>query len=857
MIVANFIKNMKRLWLPVFHVLGVMNSLAKGFFFVGGSLLVVGTLQAQSDYATPYSFTTLAGTAGTSGTTDGVGAAARFSFPYAVAVGPLDEGAGTMALYVADAGNQTIRRILSYGTSALVSTLAGKAGQTGFVDGTGNAALFDIPSALAVDTAGNIYVADTGNHAIRKITPIGTVTTLAGGTAGGLDGVGTAAKFLTPNGIAVDSAGNVYVADTANSAIREITPAGVVTTLAGSFSNPGSADGTGSLARFNSPFGVAVDSAGNVYVADRLNTKIRKITPAGVTTTLAGPPTFLSGDTDGTGTAARFASPIGVAVDGNGNVFVADSTNCSIRKVTAGGVVTTLAGSTRVEGGTDGTGSNVRFNGPQGIAVDPYGNLYVADTDNNVIRVSVVPPTISLQPLSQVVTVGGQVFLYSEVVSNSPFVPTTFQWERNGVLIFDGNGLPIGDSENHEELLGIDPYTTLDLRTIETTDLASYVVIATNFAGSVTSDVAVLSSTPPPNFTAQPVSVTSAPGASVTFTAGATAVALPIAYQWQKDGVPIPGATTNVLVLNNVQASDLGSYTLVATNSSGSTTSNPAVLSFVVSTDSRIVNLSIRANAGTGAQTLIVGFVVGGASTTGPKPLLIRGAGPALGPFGVSGFVADPALTVYSGSSEIAANDNWGGDAQVTTVSTQVGAFSFGSATSLDAALFSPAINAGPYTAQITGVGGATGIALAEIYDATPANAFTGATPRLINVSARAQVGTDSNILIAGFVVQGATTKTLLIRAVGPTLANFGVTGVLADPKLDLYSGSTLLQSNDNWNGVPAIASAAATVGAFSLDPASKDAVLLVSVVPGAYTVQISGVGGATGVALAEVYEMP
>ncbi|MBV5343629.1 putative Ig domain-containing protein, partial [bacterium] len=204
-------------------------------------------------------------------------------------------------------------------------------GTAGSTDGTGTAASFNYPSGLDVDAAGNIYVADYGNNKIRKITPAGVVSTFAGtGTSGSTDGAGTTAKFWAPSGVALDAAGNIYVADYVNHKIRKITPAGVVSTLAGT-GTAGSTNGTGTAASFNYPSGLAVDAAGYVYVSDQHNLKIRKITPAGVVSTLAGSGTL--GSTNGDLTTSRFNYPYGVAVDATGNVYVSDTDNRKIRKI--------------------------------------------------------------------------------------------------------------------------------------------------------------------------------------------------------------------------------------------------------------------------------------------------------------------------------------------------------------------------------------------------------------------------------------------------------------------------------------------------------------------------------------------
>ncbi len=375
--------------------------------------------------------TTLAGQAGSRGSADGTGSAAQFSNPLGVAV----DNAGN--LYVTDTGNNTVRTIAP---GAVVTTLAGLVGGPGSVDGAGNAAQFNAPWKLAVDNTGNVFVADYRNDTIRAVTPSGVVSTLAGlaGFAGSQDGVGSTAWFKHPQGVAVDGGGNVYVADTGNNTIRKIDSSGTVTTLAGLAGAWGSADGTGSGARFNSPNDLALDGAGNLFVADSGNQRIRKITPAGVVTTLSGVALYLwdiavdavgniycasaddtirkvspagrvsilagvpgsRGSADGTGSTARFSGPVGVAVDEAGNVYVVDNDAGTLRKVTPDGQVTTLAGLADTYGNADGTGSAARFTAPWGVAVDPAGNLYVADTDNNTIRKGFPAVRLPMPPLA-------------------------------------------------------------------------------------------------------------------------------------------------------------------------------------------------------------------------------------------------------------------------------------------------------------------------------------------------------------------------------------------------------------------------------------------------------------------------
>jgi streptogramin lyase len=315
--------------------------------------------------------TTFAGS-GVQGFADGSKAQASFNFPTGIAI----NSAGF--LFVADKQNNIIRII---SPQAVVNTIAGN-GTIGFSN-TKNAVKFSFPTGVAVDAAGNVYVADQGNSAVREINTLAVVTTFAGnGSAGFKNGNDTAARFNALSGVAADAKGNVYVADNANNLIRKITPTGTVSTLAGSGAR-GAINATGTAATFNQPQAVAVDSSGNVYVADEGNNLIRKISPQGAVTTLAG-----NGHADninGVGTAAAFNGPAGIAVDASGNVYIGDSKNNVIRKITSSGTVSTLAG-TGVQGSSNGALTSATFNSPQGVAVDQYGRVFVTDTGNGLIR---------------------------------------------------------------------------------------------------------------------------------------------------------------------------------------------------------------------------------------------------------------------------------------------------------------------------------------------------------------------------------------------------------------------------------------------------------------------------------------
>lgn len=312
---------------------------------------------------------------GTAGQVNGSLTAARFNNPTDAVMMPNGD------MYVADYGSNAIRLITAAGT---VSTFAGSTSSaSGAVDSTtGTSARFYAPGGIDADSAGNLYVADQFNNRIRKITPGGAVSTLAGGSWGSQNGTGSGAQFYYPWDVAVSGAGTVYVADTYNNLIRAITPAGVVTTLAGSTSS-GYQNGIGTAARFNYPSTIDIGPDGMLYVTDQDNNRIRKINPSTQeVTTLAGSGT--KGTVDGLGTEAQFASPHGISVDPNGNVFVTDEYNHAIRKISPDGSVFTFAGGT--QGFLNGTTDVARFNQPIGLAVSNDGVLYVVERGNHRIR---------------------------------------------------------------------------------------------------------------------------------------------------------------------------------------------------------------------------------------------------------------------------------------------------------------------------------------------------------------------------------------------------------------------------------------------------------------------------------------
>jgi len=347
------------------------------------------TIRRMTLAGTNWIVTTIAGQTNSYGSADGLGT-------NALLWGPEGISADTNGnLYIADSFNKTIRKLTSVGTNWMSSTVAGLPGAQGSTDGTNSVARFGSPFGLAVDTNNDVFVADVNNNNLRKIVISGTnanVTTLAGIAPGSVDGPALDARFWNPTGVAVDSAGNIFVADLYNSTVRRIATNGEVSTIAGLAGSIGSSDGTNSDARFYDPIDVALDKAGNVYVTDIFNNTIRKITPIGtnwIVSTIAGKDEFHPGELDGIGTNAIFYNPTGIAVDANTNLYVTDGNGATIRRITPSGtnwLVTTIAGFPQTFGSTDGVGTNALFFDPHGITVDTESNVYVADTVNDTIR---------------------------------------------------------------------------------------------------------------------------------------------------------------------------------------------------------------------------------------------------------------------------------------------------------------------------------------------------------------------------------------------------------------------------------------------------------------------------------------
>jgi kumamolisin len=497
---------------------------------------------------TPLTTVTVAGRTGTTGTTNGTGTSALFNYPSGV----VTDGSGN--IYVADFNNNNIREISPAG---VVSTPYGStSGTAGSANGTGNAASFNQPNDLAIDSSGNLYVADSGNNSIRKIvTSTGAVSTLASG-------------FKQPQSVRVDASGTVFVADTGNDVIRKIATSGTVSTVAGRSGFAGYVNASGTSARFNQPQSIAVDGSDNIYVADFGNEVIRKITSAGAVSTYAGTGGVANGTSgnagyvDGPVAQALFNAPNGLELDAAGNLYVTDALvpatsstqagNDLLRKITPAGVVSTLAGQPGVAGSANGTGTGAEFYSLQAAFPTSSGEVFLADTYNQLVRAAGIVPVITVEPMSQVITVG-QPVTFSVTASGSGML--SYQWTKNGSALSGATG------------------SSYTISSVAATDAGDYAVTVTDPLGSVSSGSATLVPV-----SSQPMAQTVPAGNSATFAVSVAGSGGPFSYQWLFNGAPIAGATSSTYTIANVTGGNAGNYSVMVTDSYGTATTMAAML---------------------------------------------------------------------------------------------------------------------------------------------------------------------------------------------------------------------------------------------------------------------------------------
>jgi len=692
-----------------------LDSSGKLYVADGGAGTIRKMTPTRSGGIAGWSVSTLAGLPDTSGSSDGTGSAALFNQPTGLAV----DLAGD--IYVADQGNDTIRRITPDGST---TTLAGAAGQTGSVDGVGAAARFGMPWGLAVNGAGIVFVADTGNETIRAVSPSGVVSTLAGApSSGSTDGQGSSALFTLPSGVAFDDVGDVYVVELGSSTLRKISPSGYVSTLAGTAFKPGSMDGTGPAAEFTGPQGVAVDPFGNIFVADTGNQTIRFVTPDGTVVTVAGQPGIL-GSADGIGGAAQFNSPQGLAVDSSGNVYVADAGNDTIRKITPSAEVSTLAGSAGQPGYVDGVGGTARFNLPTGVAVDGEGNVYVADEGNHLLR--------KIDAAGQVTTLAGAVGQFNYVDG----MGSAAQFGGPGGIAVDSAGdVLVADGGLVRKVTPAGSVTTLagnpgNSGSVDGTggsalffglgalavDHSGVIYCADEYNHTIRKGVLA--------FASQPMSQTVNTGSFLVLTtelAGNEG----FQYQWQFDGVNladgngISGATGPQLVLSGAAADNSGNYVCVVTGPGIVTESN--VASLVVERSSKpgmLIGLSGRGFVGTQDSILIGGFYIAGTTSA---TVLIQAIGPTLSanPYNVANVLLHPKLTIHQSRNGqdvvLYSNTGWGSSPVLRAAAAAAYAKPVLQPGSDDSEVVLT-LPPGGYTAEVSGADGGTGVALCAIY---------------------------------------------------------------------------------------------------------------------------------------------
>jgi len=466
----------------------------------------------------------------------------------------------------------------------VITTIAGN-GINAFAGDGGAATNASVsrPAAMAMDVAGNLYIADSDNNRIRKVDTNGFITTVAGYSAGysGDGGAATNAKLFYPYGVAMDTVGNLYIADSINNRVRVVDTNGIIRTVAGNGIAAYAGDGGAATnASLNTPWSVTADAVGNLFIVDTANNRIRKVATNGIITTVAGNGTYgYSGD-GGPATNANLSSPRGVAVDSVGSLYIADYENNCVRRVGTNGIITTVAGNgSSGNSGDGGRATNATFQYTAGVALDAAGNLYIVDTGNCRIR--------------KVVTNG----IITTVVGNGSAgytgdggAPTNASlYFPYGVMSDAVGNVYIGDTANYRvREAQFSQYPTYRLRNVSTNNAGNFSVVITSSSGSVTSRVATLAIGTLPKITQQPVDQTSWTGTSATFLVTASGTA-PLNYQWTFNGTNIAGATNASYTISNVTTNGAGYYSAIVTNRYGSAASGSATLTVNYLTESRVV----------------------------------------------------------------------------------------------------------------------------------------------------------------------------------------------------------------------------------------------------------------------------
>ncbi len=471
------------------------------------------------------------------------------------------------------------------------------------------------------------------------------------------------------------------------------------------------------------------------------------------------------------------------------------------------------------------------------------------------------PPVFSTQPSAVVSALGSTATFSFNLVNATPTQPLNVvqEWYFNGQEItIDGSKYAFSQNSNG-----------ITVRNVTAADVGNYSVRVITPGGIISSNSAALTLAVPtaPAITAQPSAKNVGNGSTIVFSVEATGSPSPF-YQWRKDGVPlingangVAGATNATLIITGANSTAAGNYSVSVVNIAGTLTSASAALTVTATNDlGRLTNLSVLTDITSSTTSFTVGTVVGGTGTNGTKALVVRAVGPSLGAFGVPGTIPDPKLELFFGQKVVATNDNWNGDPALADRMASVGAFPFTGPASKDAAISQSNLEPGSYTVVTSGVNGSVGTAIAEIYDATSADAFTPTSSRLINVSVLKSIDAGGSLTL-GFYLSGAVAKTVLIRAIGPGLAAVGVPrgSTLSDPQLTLFnSSSTPIAKNDDWGADARLTSASFQVGAFNIGNAlSKDAMLLITLPSGGYTARVVGGGNSSGLVIVEAYEVP